>query len=128
MNEKGSKLSRRDLLKTAALGALGATAGGIDATPAVAAAEIHAVPPQKNQTMIGVKFEPRDVVRIGMVGVGLRGTDVLGEFLAIDKVAINAICDVVKEKCQRAAQMIEKAGQKTPAIYADGEIAFENLS
>ena len=63
--------------------------------------------------MIGVKFEPRDVVRIGIVGVGLRGTEVLGEFLAIDKVVINAVCDVVKDKCQRAAQMVEKAGQKT---------------
>ena len=78
--------------------------------------------------MIGVKFDPRDVVRLGIVGVGLRGTDVLGEFLAIDKVVINAVCDVVKEKCQRAAQMVEKAGQKTPAIYADGETAFEKLS
>jgi predicted dehydrogenase len=78
--------------------------------------------------MIGVRFEPRDVVRLGIVGVGLRGTDVLGEFLAIDKVVVNAVCDVVKEKCERAARLVEKAGQKTPAIYADGERAFEKLS
>ena len=49
--------------------------------------------------MIGVKFEPRDVVRLGIIGVGLRGTEVLGEFLAVDKVVVNAVCDVVKDKC-----------------------------
>lgn len=128
MSDQQSKLSRRDLLKTAAIGAIGATTFGIDAIPGVEAVEIHNTPAPKDQTMIGVKFEPRDVVRIGIVGVGLRGTDVLGEFLAIDKVVINAVCDVVKEKCQRAAQMVEKAGQKTPGIYADGETAFEKLS
>jgi predicted dehydrogenase len=78
--------------------------------------------------MIGVKFEPRDVVRLGIVGVGLRGTSTLQEFLAIDKVVVNAVCDVVKDKCVRAAQLIEKAGQKTPGIYADGERDFERLA
>jgi predicted dehydrogenase len=82
----------------------------------------------KQQTMIGVKFEPRDVVRLGIVGVGLRGTEVLQEFLAIDKVVVNAVCDVVKDKCGRAAQLVEKAGQKTPAIYSEGERDFERLS
>lgn len=128
MSDKQSKLSRRDLLKTAAIGAIGATTFGIDATPGVEGVEITDAPAPKNQTMIGVKFEPRDVVRVGIVGVGLRGTDVLGEFLAIDKVVINAVCDVVKEKCERAARTVEKAGQKTPAIYADGERSFEKLS
>src|SRR6185436_15367410 len=37
------------------------------------------------------------------------------------------VCDVVKEKCTRAAQMIENAGQKTPGIYAKGERDFERL-
>src|SRR5689334_24347552 len=66
--------------------------------------------------MIGVRFEPHDVVRLGIIGVGLRGTETLKEFLAVDKVVVNAVCDVVKDKCTRAAQLIEKAGQKTPAI------------
>ena len=107
-----SKLTRRELLKAAAVAGVGLTAGRF----ATANGEIEA-PPSKQQTMIGVKFEPRDVVRIGMVGVGLRGTDVLGEFLAIDKVVINAVCDVVNEKCVRAARRKgrpEEAGDLFP--------------
>ena len=123
MSEQNSKVSRRELLKAAGIAGVGLTASHfIEATePAQRNAP-------KNATMIGVKFEPRDVVRLGIIGVGLRGTDTLGEFLAIDKVVVNAVCDVVKDKCLRAAQMVEKAGQKTPGIYANGERDFERLA
>jgi Glycosyl hydrolase 109, C-terminal domain/Oxidoreductase family, NAD-binding Rossmann fold len=126
MSDHDSKLSRRDLLKAATVAGLGLTTAAIvsahdeDETP-----ELSGV---KQETMIGVRFEPRDIVRLGIVGVGLRGTEVLKEFLAVDKVVVNAVCDVVKDKCLRAAQMIEKAGQKTPAIYANGERDFERLA
>ena len=121
-DEGSSTLSRRDLLKAAGSAGLGLSIAGF------ADAESTQRAPTKQQTMIGVKFEPRDVVRIGMIGVGLRGTDVLGEFLALDKVSINAVCDVVNEKCLRAARMVEKAGQKTPAIYSNSDRDFERLA
>ena len=126
MSKDKLKLSRRDLLKTATIGGLGLSVFG--AEPLGATEQQVGTRPSTQKTMIGARFEPRDVVRLGIVGVGLRGTDVLGEFLAIDKVVVNAVCDVVKEKCERAARLVEKAGQKTPAIYADGERAFEKLS
>ncbi|HEX6730045.1 MAG TPA: Gfo/Idh/MocA family oxidoreductase, partial [Pyrinomonadaceae bacterium] len=128
MSEQEPKLSRRDLLKAATIGGFGLTTLGNSSASSIEEYETSNISLQKQKTMIGVQFEPRDLVRVGIVGVGLRGTEVLGEFLAIDKVVINAVCDVVKEKCQRAAQMVEKAGQKAPAIYADGETAFEKLS
>src|SRR3989442_643640 len=127
MSHKEPKLSRRDLLKAATIGGLGFTTFGMAGKPAANDSESLSTSKFRQETMIGVKFEARDVVRVGIVGVGLRGTSVLGEFLAIDKVVVNAVCDIVKDKCLRAAQMIEKAGQKTPAIYCDGEASFEKL-
>jgi predicted dehydrogenase len=119
-------LSRRELLKAAGLAGIGLTAASIgDAyAPEEEAAQLRRTP---QRTMIGVRFEPRDIVRLGIIGVGLRGTEVLREFLAVDKVVVNAVCDVVSEKCTRAAQMVEKAGQKTPGVYANGERDFERL-
>ncbi len=129
MSEEDPKLSRRDLLKAASIAGLGLTSLGLSNAHEDdhETAEMRA-PKRRHETMIGVKFEPRDVVRIGIVGVGLRGTSVLGEFLALEKVLVTAVCDVVKEKCLRAGKMIEKAGQKTPAMYYKGERDFENLS
>jgi hypothetical protein len=129
MSDHDTKLSRRDLLKAAGIAGLGLTTSGIGSARDdfdCETAELSGRRPGQ-ETMIGVKFDRRDVVRIGIVGVGLRGTSMLGEFLAIDKVVVNAVCDIVKEKCLRAGQMIEKAGQKTPALYCNGERDFENL-
>src|SRR5436190_12942904 len=128
MTDDKSKLSRRDLLKAAAIGGLGMTTFGNESIATTAQQETTKPNEQKHQTMMGVKFQPRDIVRLGVIGVGLRGTEVLKEFLAIDKVVVNAVCDVVKDKCVRAANMIEKAGQKSPAIYSNGERDFEKLS
>jgi len=125
-NDIDGKLSRRDLLKAASLAGIGLSAANI-AHGFSPEEEVAQVRRAQQRTMIGVRFEPRDVVRLGIIGVGLRGTEVLREFLAVDKVVVNAVCDVVSEKCTRAAQMIEKAGQKTPGIYANGEKDFERL-
>jgi hypothetical protein len=128
MSDQDAKLSRRDLLKAATIGGLGLTTLGMANKASADDYESLSASPFTQETMIGVKFEPRDVVRVGIVGVGLRGTSVLGEFLAIDKVLVNAVCDVVKDKCLRAAKMVENAGQKTPAIYSSGERDFEQLA
>ncbi len=131
MSEDSRSLRRRDLLKGVAsatvgvglarLGFAGEPERGSDQNPPKEGTS------PRRKTMIGVAFEPRDVARIGMIGVGLRGTSVLKLFLGVDKVRIVAVCDIVKEKCQRAAKLVEDAGQPTPALYSDGERDFERL-
>src|SRR5580765_2594997 len=66
--------------------------------------------PTGNANMIGVAFAKRDP-RIGMIGVGGRGTSLLKNLLAADA-QIVAICDVVPEKAAHAAELVEKSGQK----------------
>jgi hypothetical protein len=51
----------------------------------------------------------------------------LDEFLGVDGVEITAVCDIVKDKVTAAQRIIEKAGQKTPAGYTNGDHDFENL-
>jgi predicted dehydrogenase len=123
-------ISRRELLAGAA--ALAATA--ITATPArvLAATDdwrVDLTPPAPTdaQRMLGVPFAKRDTVRIAIVGTGLRGRSMLGEFLAVDGVRITALCDVVEEKAKRAAAMVVKAGQPEPALYTNGPRDYERL-
>jgi len=127
-------LTRRDLLKGAALAGVGlATSGGI--TPALAEmvkAETHpdlAPPaPAARTTMRGMPFERHDVVRIGIVGTGLRGKSVLSELLAIDGVRITALCDVVADKANAAAKMVMDQGQAGPAVIVAGDRGFHQLA
>jgi len=115
-------ITRRELLKT--VGATGAAYGlahlGVDVPPPP--------PPRVGDSMMGVRFEPRDVVRIGIVGTGLRGRSVLNELLGVGHVRIAALCDIVPEKVELAKAQMRKAGHDyEPAIYTKSERDFENL-
>lgn len=121
--------SRRELLRTAALGSAGLALG----THPLAAHDASwpgpiafPEPAAAGASMMGVPFEPRATVRIGIVGTGLRGRSVLNEWLGVPGVAITALCDLVGEKVDRAMAMVTKSGQPAPARYV-GERAFEAL-
>jgi len=124
-DDKKNQLSRRQLLKTG-VGLLGATVAA--ETKIFASGEIPATPfPAQSESMIGVKFDKRDTVRLGVIGVGGRGTGMLSNFLAIPNVQVNAICDLVREKAVHAQDLTEKAGGKRPEIYTSGDHDYENL-
>ena len=50
--------------------------------------------------MIGVAFEPRAVVRVGLIGHGGRGASLLHDLLGIPGVQVNAVCDLVKDRVE----------------------------
>ena len=125
------RISRRELL-TGTAAALAATA--LTGTPARLLAStddwrVDLGPPGRPSAdlMLGVPFATHDMVRIAIVGTGLRGRSVLGELLAIEGVTITALSDVVEDKVRRAAAMVTKAGQPEPAMFFNGERDFERL-
>src|SRR5579875_2939002 len=81
--------------------------------------------PQGADTVIGMPFAA-ETPRIGIIGTGGRGTALLKNLLAAD-IQIGALCDIVPEAAQKAQDMVEKAGQKQPALYTNGDHAFEQL-
>jgi hypothetical protein len=101
------------------MGAAGALAAGIN--PALEAAAA----PTGKPTMIGVPFEKRNP-RIAMIGVGGRGTSLLENLIVADAQVV-AICDVVQEKAEHAASLVEKDGRKRPDLYTAGPHDFENM-
>lgn len=127
--------SRRSVIRTAgAAGAglgIGALGSGTSATAAPVAAagadESPATPPRQGETMIGVPFEGRGTVRVGIVGLGQRGASMIDLFLALEGVRVTALCDTEREKTERAAKKVTDAGQPAPALYPKGEHDFEKL-
>src|ERR1700736_4220171 len=89
-------ISRRDLLKAAALAGAGLAASGQFASAiaenitAAAHPDLEPTPPAHRKTMRAVPFAKHDVVRVGIVGTGLRGRSVLNELLGVDGVKIVA--------------------------------------
>jgi len=98
---------------------LGATAAAA-AAAGLLPAEARALSEGRPERMIGVPFEPRAVVRIGLIGVGGRGQSLLHNLVAIDGVRINALCDILPERTAQGARMVRDAGQEAAPALLDG--------
>src|SRR5215475_1314029 len=124
-NEKDAKdISRRSFVQRTAMGGAGLLVAA-DVLKSNLAAE---TPKSKGSTMIGVPFEARERVRVGFIGVGGRGTSLLGELLEVENVDIKAICDLVPEKVAHAQKLVVDKGQPEPKAFTKGDWDFKNLT
>ncbi len=102
---------RRSFLK---MGAAGATAWAVGR-------EAHA------SDGAGAKARTIDPVRIGLVGIGGRGTVLLKILLDLEGVEVRAVCDIIKERVAKAQDIVTAAGKARPNGYSRGETDFERL-
>lgn len=90
---------------------------------AVAGAAVSAI----GTPMKVLAAEKTSVVRIGMIGVGLRGQSHLGEFLKRDDVEVVAMADPDKNMMAMAQKLVAQYRKKTPAEYTNGNYDYKNL-
>ncbi len=105
-----SESSRRNFLQ------IGATLAAAAAVPAAA---------QGQKTVMNMPFKEGEP-RLGVIGVGGRGTSLLKNMLAADA-RVTAICDIAPDAAKKAQSIVEQSGQKAPQLYTEGDHAFEEL-
>jgi predicted dehydrogenase len=66
-------------------------------------------------------------VRIGMIGVGFRSHEHMGNFLQRDDVEITAIADPQQRSITEALKVFKRYNRPEPAIYQKGNHDYENL-
>ena len=66
-------------------------------------------------------------VRLGLIGIGLRGTWHLRNALERDDVKIAAICDIDSKRIPIAQAHIKKAGHKKAKVYNNGDYAYREM-
>ena len=74
-----------------------------------------------------VKARPMDKVRVGMVGIGNRGTFLLSLLLEQEAVEVKAVCDIIPQRVARAQEMVTATKQPKPTGYSRGETDFKRL-
>ena len=99
---------RRDFLRIGAAGAAAWAVGG-------AALAAEAKPPAI------------ETVRVGLVGIGGRGTVLLKILLGLEGVRVKAVCDIIEDRVARAQDLVTAAGQARPNGYTRGETDFRRL-
>lgn len=73
------------------------------------------------------RFSAADRLNIGLIGVGLRGTNHLENLLLRKDVNITAICDVDETRISIAKKRISDAGGIPPKIYGAHDLDYKNL-
>lgn len=66
-------------------------------------------------------------LNVGMIGVGLRGTNHLNNLLMRADVNITAICDIDPERISIAKKMIKDSGGKAPQVFGKSDYDYRNL-
>lgn len=82
--------------------------------------------PADQISMIGFAADPIGTVRVGFIGLGMRGPSAVGRFLHIDGVEITALCDLYPEKVEGVQNMLERNGFPVAAGYS-GEDGWKEL-
>lgn len=82
----------------------------------------------KNQRDVILLTAPKlDTVRVGFIGLGMRGYSAVERWTQIPGIRISALCDLQPEKVDKALEVINNAGMPTPAVYTGKEEAWKDL-
>lgn len=134
--------TRRDLLKTTALGGLGAslasilggTASAATTAPVTLPSGIVIRPdivslrprPTGQKPVHELTTKPLRKVRVGHIGLS-RGMTHVNDALNIEFAEVVAVCDLRDERAKNAADHCEKLQGKRPAIYSGSESVWEKM-
>ena len=77
-------------------------------------------------SMLGFAADPIPVVRVGFVGLGMRGPGAVNRFTHLEGVEIKGLCDLKQENVSKCQPMLERAGMPKAAEYV-GEEAYKEL-
>ena len=83
--------------------------------------------PVGQKDVLGLRLAPMPVVRVGFIGLGMRGPSAVERFTHLDGVEIKAICDLHPERVEKSQAILKKAGLPEAATYTGSEEAWKEL-
>lgn len=82
--------------------------------------------PAGQQDMIAFRCDPIETVRVGFIGLGMRGPGAVSRFTHIPGVEIKALCDLYPDRVEKAQAILKKANLPEAAAYS-GEEGWKQL-
>ena len=78
------------------------------------------------QPVLGLRTEPLDTVRVGFIGLGMRGPGAVSRFTYLEGVQIKALCDLLPDRVASAQKILADRGLPEAAGYS-GEEGWKEL-
>lgn len=83
--------------------------------------------PAGQEDMLLFAAPPMDTVRIGFIGLGMRGPGAVSRMCRIDGTRIVALCDVEQERAESAGEILTECGRPAADLYYGSEDAWKQL-
>jgi len=80
----------------------------------------------KVQNLVKEESNSDAATRVAVIGLG-RGGGLMGGLLKLDNVEIVAVCDLFKERCDRAVATCKEQRGQTPKIYCNNETTYKEM-
>ena len=83
------------------------------------AQELFPEPPRTEgqKDVIELTCDPIDTIRIGFIGLGMRGSSAVKRYTFIENIKIVALCDVVPENVEKSQQVLREKGLQDADVY-----------
>lgn len=117
-----NSLNRRELLKQGAAAGLGAAICGI-AMSGCSSLKQRTTP----ALMMKHSTTPKDLIKVGYVGIGSQGSGHVNNLLKIEGCRITAVCDIRPQRTEWATKAITAAGHPEPTAYTQGDWDFVRM-
>jgi hypothetical protein len=121
--------NRRDFLKSSFIGAGILSTGLVSCTSSVdKAGQSPGIARYKQAfNMCGYGAPKLDTVRVGFIGLGMRGPGAVQRFSHLEGVEIVALCDISEERVTKTQKILEKQGLPPAKPYFGSEDAWKSL-
>lgn len=83
--------------------------------------------PAGQMDVVGLTAPKIDTVRVGFIGLGMRGPGAVSRFTHIPGTKVVALCDLRPERVEACQNILKKAGLPEAAAYSGSEDAWKQL-
>lgn len=83
--------------------------------------------PAGQENVIGLTAEPLDTVRIGVIGLGMRGSFAVERLSYVPGAVITAVCDLLPERVEWAQNALKNLGRPEAAGYGGEEESWKQV-
>ena len=116
-----NQFNRRQFLRRTAATSVGVALGSVAMTGVSKAAPLISTLPT------AITTKPKDVIKVGFVGIGNMGTGHVNNLLKIEGCQVAAVCDIRPERTDWAKKAIVAAGQPEPKVYGKDENDYKRM-
>ncbi len=85
------------------------------------------VRPAGQRDVIGLTVPPMKVVRVGFIGLGMRGPGAVERFSQIEGTDVKGLCDVEPDRVEACQKLLEKHGRPRATGYSGSTEAYKKM-